>query len=237
MKRIVVIAGLACITALPGSASAQTAQPAGQGGTGGAQGSTPSKPAGAGGQSGAAGQGGAAGSAGQGSAAGSATSSKAAPADRTFATHAAHANLAEVAMGKLAAQNAASPDVKQFGQRMVDDHGKASTELMSWASKSGVTLPKEIDAKHKAEQARLAKLTGAEFDRAYMTMMVAEHGKDVAEFQRASKTAQDPDLKAWAAKTLPTLQEHRKMAQDIHAKVKGSAGAKPESKSSGAPKQ
>jgi putative membrane protein len=195
MKRMLITAGLVCAIAAPGYVSAQTA----------GQGTKPAKPAGAAGQS--------------------TGSEKGAPEDQTFAMHAAQGGMAEVAMGKLAAQNASSSDVKQFGQRMVDDHGKANTELMSWASKHSVTLPTDIDAKHKSEQARLAKLSGAEFDRAYMGMMVADHNKDVSEFQRASKTAKDPDLKAWAAKTLPTLQEHQKMAQDINAKVKGSAGA------------
>jgi putative membrane protein len=146
-----------------------------------------------------------------------------AAADRTFAMHAAQGGMAEVEMGKLAAANAASPDVKQFGQRMVDDHGKANDELKSWASKSNVTLAAELDAKHKADQAKMAKLSGAAFDRAYMTMMVADHDKDVKEFQQASRTAKDADLKAWVVKTLPTLQEHQKMAHDISAKVTGGA--------------
>jgi len=139
--------------------------------------------------------------------------------------HAAQGGLAEVQMGKLAAQNASSPEVKQFGQKMADDHGKANDELMSWASKNSVTLPTDLDAKHKADQDRLSKLSGAAFDRAYMTAMVADHNKDVAEFKRASTTAKNPDLKAWAAKTLPTLEEHQTMAKDTSAKVKGSAGA------------
>ncbi len=207
----------------------------------GATGTAPSKPAGAGGQAGgkAGGQGGgkaggqAGGQAGAGASKGSGTVSA---ADRTFVTHAAHGSMAEVALGKLAAQNALHADVKQFGQRMVDDHGKASTELMALASKNHIDIPSDLDAKHKADQARLAKLQGADFDRAYMTMMVAEHAKDVSEFQRASKTAKDADLKAFAAKTLPTLQEHRKMAQDITAKVKAAGGSTSGAKSPAAPK-
>jgi putative membrane protein len=106
---------------------------------------------------------------------------------------------------------------------MADDHGKANDELKGWASKNSVTLPAELDAKHKAEHARLEKLSGAAFDRAYMTMMVADHNKDVAEFQTASKTAKNADLKAWAGKTLPTLQEHQKLAKEISGKVAGGA--------------
>jgi putative membrane protein len=213
MKRILVTAGLACAMAVPGFATAQTAPAGGQSSQGQAgQSATPTKPPGSSEQAG-----------GSSSTAGG----QVAAADKTFAEHAAQGSMAEVAMGKLAAQNASSSDVKQFGQRMVDDHGKANTELMSWASKKNVTLPTDVDAKHKSEQARLAKLSGPEFDRAYMAMMVADHNKDVAEFQRAPKTVKDPDLKAWAAKTLPTLQEHQKTAQEINAKVKGAPGQTP----------
>jgi putative membrane protein len=216
MKRLLITAGLACAFALPGVASAQTATPSGQSGKTGSttQGTKTPKPSTATG-----------GAAKSGST--SATTGTVAPADKTFAMHAAQGGLAEVALGKLAAQNASSPDVKQFGQRMVDDHGKANDELTSWASKNNVTLPTDLDAKHKAEQARMSKLTGAAFDRAYMAAMVADHNKDVAEFKRASTTAKNADLKAWAAKTLPTLQEHQTMAKETSAKVRGSAGAAP----------
>jgi putative membrane protein len=114
-------------------------------------------------------------------------------------------------------------DVKQFAQRMVDDHTKASEELKGWASQKNVTLPTEVAPDHKATHDRLAKLSGAAFDKAYMTAMVADHNKAVAAFTRASKTAKDADLKAWAGKTLPTLQEHQKMAKEIAAKAGGAA--------------
>jgi putative membrane protein len=147
-----------------------------------------------------------------------------AAADRAFVLEAAHGGMAEVELGRLAADKASNADVKQFGQRMVDDHGKANDELKALASQKNVTLPTELDAKHKATVARLSKLSGEAFDRAYMTDMVADHNKDVATFTRQSKMAKDADLKAWAAKTLPTLQEHQKMAREISAKVRGTAG-------------
>ena len=150
-------------------------------------------------------------------------SSGLASADQAFVKEAAMGGMAEVDLGQLAASKASSPDVKQFGQRMVDDHGKANDELKSWASQKSVNLPTELDAKHKAEHAKLEKLSGDAFDRAYMSSMVADHNKDVAEFQKQSKSAKDPDLKAWAAKTLPTLQDHQKSAKEINAKVSGAA--------------
>ena len=130
-------------------------------------------------------------------------------ADSKFIHEAAAGGMAEVELGRLAADKASSPDVKQFGQRMVDDHGKANDELKSLASQKGVTLPSSPDAAQKSTQARLSKLSGDAFDRAYMQDMVKDHDKDVAAFKRASTTAADADLKAWAAKTLPTLEEHR----------------------------
>lgn len=149
-----------------------------------------------------------------------------AASDQAFVKEAAMGGMAEVDLGQLAASKASDADVKQFGQRMVDDHGKANDELKSWASSKNVMLPTELDAKHKAEHARLEKLSGAAFDKAYMTSMVTDHNKDVAEFQRESKSAKDPELKAWITKTLPTLQDHQKSAKEISSKVQGSATAK-----------
>jgi putative membrane protein len=143
----------------------------------------------------------------------------------TFAKKAAQGNMAEVALGKLAQQNAQSDDVKKFGQRMVDDHGKANTELKTLAQTKNVTLPTELDAKDKALRDRLMKLSGAAFDRAYMRAMVADHVKDVNEFRMESKSGKDAEVKAWAAKTLPTLEEHLKMARSANGAV-GTSGKK-----------
>jgi len=141
-------------------------------------------------------------------------------ADSTFVKTAAMDGMAEVEHGRLAAQNAASADVKQFGQRMVDDHGKANTELQSIASQKNITLPKELDAKHKAMHDKLAKMNGAAFDSAYMTHMASAHKEAVSLFQREAKSGKDAETKAFAEKTLPTLQEHLKMAQDLSGKTK-----------------
>jgi len=156
---------------------------------------------------------------------------KLAAADSKFVHEAAIGGMAEVEMGKLAADKASSADVKQFGQRMVDDHGKANDELKTFASQKGETIPTDLDATHKSTQARLSKLTGEAFDKAYMAEMVKDHDKDVAEFKHASTASADADLKAWAGKTLPTLEEHQKMAHDINAKLGG--GAAKSKKSSG----
>ena len=138
-------------------------------------------------------------------------------ADTTFMKTASMDGMAEVEHGRLGAQNAASSDVKQFAQRMVDDHGKANAELKSLASQKNVTLPAELDAKHKAMQDKLSKLNGPAFDSAYMAHMAAAHKEAVTLFQREAKTGKDAETKAFAEKTLPTVQEHLKMAQDLSA--------------------
>jgi putative membrane protein len=141
--------------------------------------------------------------------------------DSHFVMEAADGGMAEVEMGKLAVEKASSPDVKNFGQRMVDDHSKANDELKQVASQKGITLPSAPSAKHKAKMDKMSKLSGAAFDKAYMDDMVADHKKDVGEFQKEASSGKDPDVKAFASKTLPTLQDHLKMAQETHGKVAG----------------
>lgn len=141
-------------------------------------------------------------------------------ADTTFADKAAQGGMAEVKLGQLAEQHAQSPDVKAFGQRMVTDHTKANDELKSIASRKGITLPSDLNAKDQATYDRLSKLNGAAFDKAYMQDMVTDHRTDVSEFRRESEHGTDADIKAFASKTLPTLEEHLKLAESTDAKVK-----------------
>jgi putative membrane protein len=141
-------------------------------------------------------------------------------ADKTTVTKIAQANMAEVAAGQMAATKATSADVKDFANRMVQDHGKAGDELSQLATGKGATLPTETDADHKAAADKLSKASGAAFDKAYMNQMVKDHEGAVKAFENASKNAADPDLKAWVAKTLPTIQDHLKMAKDVQSKVK-----------------
>ena len=145
--------------------------------------------------------------------------------DKTFVQKAAVGGIAEVEMGKMAQQKASNDQVKQFGSRMVEDHSRANDELKKIASGKGIALPTELDAKHKAKMDKMQKLSGAQFDRAYMDDMVADHKEDVAEFKKQASSGKDSDLKAFAAKTLPTLADHLKMAQSTDAAVKGSKSA------------
>jgi putative membrane protein len=139
--------------------------------------------------------------------------------DRAFLTEAAQGGMAEVEMGRLATERASNPAVKQFGQRMVDDHSKANDELKQVAARKGVTLPTALDSEHRDKMERLSKLSGAAFDREYMKEMVADHDKDVKEFQKESERATDPDVKAFASKTLPTLEQHLELAGETNKKV------------------
>ena len=145
--------------------------------------------------------------------------------DHDFLMDAAIGGLMEVELGRVAAQQAASAAVKQFGQRMVDDHSAANTELMTLAQSKGITLPTELDTKHREQVTKLSGMSGAEFDRAYMNMMVSDHNKDVAAFEKESTKGGDPDLKAFATKTLPTLKEHQQMAKAIHGNQGGSGNS------------
>jgi putative membrane protein len=140
-------------------------------------------------------------------------------AEATFVKNAAQGGMAEVELGKLATEKASSDDVKQFGQRMVDDHSKANDQLKQIASQKSIDVPSDLNAKDKATKDRLSKLSGPAFDRAYMKHMVADHTKDVAEFKKQANTGSDSDIKGFASSTLPTLEDHLKMAKDINAKV------------------
>ena len=137
--------------------------------------------------------------------------------DRDFLMDAAMGGLMEVELGNVAAQKGTSDAVKQFGQRMVDDHSKANAELTTLATSKGITLPTALDEKHQQRVAKFSSMSGAEFDRAYSKEMLSDHNKDVSEFEKQSKKGTDADLKAFASKTLPTLQEHQQMAKALPA--------------------
>jgi putative membrane protein len=144
-------------------------------------------------------------------------------ADTAFAMKAAQGGMAEVQMGKLAAEKATNPDVKAFGQQMVDDHTKANDDLKSVAEKKGLTLPSDIDAHDHATYSKLEKLSGAEFDRAYVKDMVKDHEKDVKEFQKEANNGKDDDIKGFASQTLPVLQGHLDKIKSIQTSAHASA--------------
>ena len=142
--------------------------------------------------------------------------------DQKFLMETAMAGLMEVELGRWAAQVGTSPEVKQFGQQMVDHHSKANTELAQLASSKGVTLPTQLDEKHQRDVSKIARQKGADFDRAYSKAMLKDHQDAVKDFEKQSTGGADADLKAFASKALPTLQEHLQMAQALPGNTKPS---------------
>jgi len=149
--------------------------------------------------------------------------------DQKFLTEAANGGIAEVQMAQMAQQKASSQEVKDYARRLEQDHTKANNELKEVAQRRQVSLPTDTDAKHKEMATKLNALSGAEFDRAYMRMMVQDHRKDIKMFERESNTGMDTDLKNFASSTLPTLKEHLQQAEQIN----GSTRSRKADKSSG----
>jgi|HubBroStandDraft_6_1064221.scaffolds.fasta_scaffold474058_2 putative membrane protein len=145
--------------------------------------------------------------------------------DYKFMREADLGGMAEVQLGQIAKDRATDPAVKQFAEKMVNDHTQANQQLSQLASQKGATLPTEIPASERRETDHLLKLSGPEFDRAYMKHMVSDHKTDVKAFEHAAKKSSDPDVQAWAAKTLPTLQEHLQMAKQVDSNVKNESSS------------
>jgi putative membrane protein len=146
--------------------------------------------------------------------------------DKKFVKDAAEGGMAEVEMGKLATEKASSEAIKKFGQRMVDDHTKAGDQLKQVASEEGIQLPDKLSAKDEMTKDRLSKLSGEQFDKAYMSDMVKDHTQDVAEFKRESNSGTNPQIKNFAAGTLPTLEDHLKEAKKIEPMSKSANNMK-----------
>ena len=136
-----------------------------------------------------------------------------------FAANAAQGGLAEVEMGRLASERGADPSVKEFGRRMTADHARAGAELKAIAQRKGIQLPPNVDSSQRSELDKLAKLSGAAFDKEYMSAMVKDHETDVQDFETQAKQGGDPDIKAFANKTLPVLKQHLEMARAAAKKV------------------
>src|SRR5262245_6213190 len=141
--------------------------------------------------------------------------------DQQFASHAAMINMAEIELGKVAADKATHAKVKAFANQMVNDHTKVLDELKTIAASKNIGLPTVLDAKHRTLRDKLAGMSDAAFDRTYIDEMVKGHHDAAAEFRKESASGVDPDLKGWAAKTLPGIESHYQMAQDVQKEVGG----------------
>jgi putative membrane protein len=148
-------------------------------------------------------------------------------ADASFLQKAAEDGLAEVQLGELAQHKALRDEVRQFAKRMSEDHAKANEQLKSIAAAHHVEIPTTLDRHHEREMNKLSGLIGGDFDRAYMSRMVREHRKDVAEFRKRARAKEQNDVTRFAASTLPVLESHLEMAQatnDIAQGPKRTAG-------------
>jgi putative membrane protein len=139
--------------------------------------------------------------------------------DQQFLSKAAEGGIAEVHLGQLAGQNGANRCVKQFGQRMVSDHATANEHAKSVGIQKGIVLPVSMNPAHQSTYRNLSIQTGKEFDKAYMAEMIRDHREDIAEFRSEAESGSDADIKAWAVKTLPMLEEHLHMAESCGGQV------------------
>ena len=137
----------------------------------------------------------------------------------TFMKDAAMGGMAEVELGKLAQEKATNPRVKKFGEMMVQDHSAANNDLKSIAQQKNVMLPTDL-GKHKDHYEDLSKKTGADFDKAYMKMMVDDHQDDINDFEKCAENGTDPDVKTFASQKLPTLRKHLDSAKAINKSLK-----------------
>jgi putative membrane protein len=139
--------------------------------------------------------------------------------DQDFAKEAAQGGVIEVRLGELAQQQAKSAEVKDFGQRMVEDHGQANDKLKQIAEQKGIELPTDLSEEAQGTYEDLQQHSGAEFDEAYMDEMVSDHEDDVSAFEDYVGNAEDADLRSFAEETLPTLKEHLELAKQTQEQV------------------
>jgi putative membrane protein len=138
----------------------------------------------------------------------------------------AYANLAEIDLAKLAQSKSKNDEVLNFARQMVDDHTKALDQLQQLAQQKSVTLPTELDAKHKAEQKRLQAMSGAAFDREYLAKAgVSDHNQAHRLVARVEANAHDADLKQLATKMQPGIDHHLQMAKELNSGKQTSTGS------------
>src|SRR5262249_14530131 len=132
----------------------------------------------------------------------------------SFVKDAVQGSMDEVKMGELAEQHG-SDRVKTFARRMIDDHSKAERTLQTLASRKNLTTPTDISITQKAGNQLLSTKSGDSFDKSYVSTMLKDHKNDIQAFEKEATSGTDPDVKAFAQKTLPTLQEHLRMADEL----------------------
>lgn len=136
-------------------------------------------------------------------------------ADAQFIKNAGQGNTAEVTLGQMAINKTQSSAVKKFGAEIVQDHSKANEKLLKIAHEYAVSVPTDLTPEQQRLKESLAPLNGPEFDKKYMSAMVADHRKDIDEFEKTAAQAHDREVKRFAKQALPTLKKHLRMAETI----------------------
>jgi putative membrane protein len=140
--------------------------------------------------------------------------------DKAFVKKAAEQTATEVELAKLAQEKGSSDGVKEFSKRVVEDQSKINPDLAAAASKVSVEVPSELPRGGKKAREKLAKLSGPDFDRAYAKLMLNDQKDNVQTFTQEARLGTVPEVREFAAKTLPTLQQHQKMAEVLESSVK-----------------
>jgi len=135
--------------------------------------------------------------------------------DSDFLREANTGNLKEIELGRVAVRQANSEKVRNFGQRMIDDHTKMSQEVMQVARSKGLDLNDQLPSEARSDINRLSSVNGADFDRQYIKAMVQDHEKDADAFDREARTGDDASVRSLASRALPTIREHLRMAKDM----------------------
>jgi putative membrane protein len=136
-----------------------------------------------------------------------------------FVQDAAIANMAEIELGRLALRNASDAQVRSFGQRMIDDHQKAQSDLEAVARRMNLELPSGLDSHHAQTARQLAALSGTEFDSQYINTMVREHRNAIALFESRGQSQPQNEVRNFAINTLPHLRHHLQQAQDLQTRM------------------
>ena len=145
--------------------------------------------------------------------------------DQDFVTKAAQGGLAEVAAAQIAVNKSSRDDVKQFAQRMIDDHTKGNDQLTQLVGQSA-QVPTEPDSSQQRQIDTLNKTSGAQFDHVYLRQQIKDHKAVIDAFQHESQRGQNPELKQFASMQLPTLQDHLQQAQSLAGQGMPSASAR-----------
>ena len=150
--------------------------------------------------------------------------SSTADADKTFLTTAAQSDFTEIKFSQLATEKATNPKVKAYAQKMITDHTQLEAEMKPFADKWGITPPTALDSDHQSKYDALNGMSGADFDKQYMTDMDADHHTALTLFKQEESTTQDSAFKAKVKAGEKVVAQHTNMA-DHAMKAMGSAPA------------